>query len=175
MKTDMDTRPDDISPPCAEETAPAVRLERDSAGRLLARIDGAAETHKDLRLVRYFPWSMPDAYISVRTAEGRELAVLSDIDQLDAESRQVLEAELRDKVFNPRILRILEYNFEFGIASVKAETDRGQVQFQFRGRNAVRLLSSIRALIRDVDNNSYELADFNSLDPVSQRHLQRYF
>ena len=151
------------------------RLSRDPAGRLMVHFEGDDEPVADVRLVRYFPWSMPDGHISVRTEQGRELAVIACCDELDSDSRQVLEAELRDKVFNPRILRVLEFSHEFGISSVRAETDRGEVTFQFRGRNAFRMLSPTRALIRDVDSNTYELPDYNRLDPASKRHLRRYF
>jgi len=154
---------------------PVDRLERDAAGRLLVHFAGGDAPQTELRLVRYFPWSMPDAYVSVRDEQGRELAVITDLQELDADSRAVLEIELREKVFNPRILRIVEYSHEFGISSVKAETDRGPVTFQFRGRSAFRLLSPTRALIRDVDNNTYELPDYDRLDAASRRHLRRYF
>lgn len=151
------------------------RIERSAAGQVVAHLAGAEEPATDVRLVRYFPWSMPEAYVSIRTADGKEVAVLTDLDSLDPASREIAESELRDKAFNPKILRVLEYSHEFGIASIKAETDRGEVIFQFRGRHSIRLLSPTRALFRDVDSNTYELPDFNSLDTTSQRYLQRYF
>jgi hypothetical protein len=158
-----------------DPAARVARIERNTTGQLVAHLVAAAEPVPDVRLARYFPWSMPDAYVSVRTGEGREIAVLTDLDELDPASRKVVESELRDKIFNPKILRILEYKHEFGITSITAETDRGEVIFQFRGRHDIRLLSPTRALIRDVDSNTYELPDFNRLDPTSRRYLQRYF
>lgn len=174
----MDTKRDDNlaseasgSPLAARVT----RLERNASGQLVVHLAGGETPVTDVKLTRYFPWSMPDAYVSVRTDQGREIAVLTDLDDLDPDSRETLESELRDKVFNPKLLRILEYRHEFGISYVKAETDRGEVTFQFRGRHDIRLLSPTRALIRDVDSNTYELPDFNRLDPSSRRCLQRYF
>lgn len=174
----MDTKRDDNlaseasgSPMAARVT----RLERNASGQLVVHLAGGETPVTDVKLTRYFPWSMPDAYVSVRTDQGREVAVLTDLDDLDPDSRETLESELRDKVFNPKLLRILEYRHEFGISYVKAETDRGEVTFQFRGRHDIRLLSPTRALIRDVDSNTYELPDFNRLDPTSRRYLQRYF
>ena len=151
------------------------RIERDAGGQLVVRLAGGETPVTDAKLTRYFPWSMPDACVSVRTDQGREVAVLTDLDELDPDSRETLESELHDKVFNPKLLRILEYRHEFGISYIKAETDRGQVTFQFRGRHDIRLLSPTRALIRDVDSNTYELPDFSRLDPTSRRYLQRYF
>jgi len=151
------------------------RIERDAAGLMVVHLEGREEPVLDARLARCFPWSLSDAYLSVRDPEGREVALVRDLDDLDPESRQVAEAELRDKVFNPRIRRVLDCRHEFGISSITAETDRGKVTFQIRGRDDVRLLSPTRALFRDVDGITYEVPDFNRLDPASQRHLRRYF
>lgn len=150
-------------------------IERNKAGQIVVHLADGESPVTDVKIVRYFPWSLPDAYISVRTGKGEEVAMLADLEILDPASREVIESELRDKVFNPKILRILEYKQEFGITSVKADTDRGQVMFQFRGRHDIRLLSPTRAIIRDVDSNSYELPDYNALDPASRRYLRRYF
>ena len=151
------------------------RIERNAAGQLVLHLDDGDRPIVDVQLTRYFPWSMPDAYISVRDGDGREITMLETLDDLDAASRRVAEAELRDKVFNPKIHRVLDYKHEFGISSITAETDRGVVIFQFRGRHDIRLLSPTRALFRDVDGNTYELSDFRRLDPASQKHLHRYF
>ena len=155
--------------------ARVARIERNAAGQLVAHLADGDGPIVDVRLARYFPWSMPDVYVSVRSQDGREVAMLKSLDDLDPASREVAAAELRDKVFNPKILRILSYKHEFGVTSITAETDRGEAIFQFRGRHDIRLLSRTRALFRDVDGNVYELSDFRLLDPASQGYLQRYF
>ena len=151
------------------------RLERTETGQLAAILDPSGERMEDVRLARCFPWSLPQAYISVRNVVGNEICMLSTLDDLDPPSREIAETELRDKVFNPRIERILDCRHEFGISSITAQTDRGAVIFQIRGRDDVRFLSATRALFRDVDGNTYELPDYDKLDPISKRHLQRYF
>lgn len=171
----MDRQIDDSLTEYLGDSPRVIRIERGQTGQVVAHLSGADEPATDVKLVRYFPWSMPEGYVSIRTADGKELAMLTDLDVLDDASREVVESELRDKAFNPKIIRILEYSHEFGITSIKAETDRGEVIFQFRGRHAIRLLSPTRAIFRDVDSNTYELPDFNALDPTSQRYLQRYF
>ena len=171
----MDAKRNDCPTSDSSTAARVTRIERNPAGQLVVHLSGDETPVTDIKLTRYFPWSMPEAYVSVRTDQGREVAVLADLDELDPDSREILESELHDKVFNPKLLRILEYRHEFGISYIKAETDRGQITFQFRGRHDVRLLSPTRALIRDVDSNTYELPDFNRLDPASRRYLQRYF
>ena len=151
------------------------RIERDEGGHLVLHLKDADAPINDVQLTRYFPWSMPETYIAIRDSDGGEVVMLRTLDELDPASRKIAEAELRDKVFNPKIHRVLDYKHEFGISSITAETDRGEVIFQFRGRRDVRQLSPTRALFRDVDGNTYELSDFSRLDPVSQRYLHRYF
>ncbi len=173
-----DATPDDrpLSWPADPDPGERVsRIERNAVGQLVVHLAGGKPPVTDVKLTRYFPWSMPEAFISVRTSQGGEVALLADLDQLDPASRAIVEAELRDKVFNPKLLRILDYNHEFGISSMTAQTDRGRVIFQFRGREDIRLLSPTRALIRDVDGNTYELPDLDGLDPASRSHLSRYF
>ncbi|MHC4562508.1 MAG: DUF1854 domain-containing protein [Planctomycetota bacterium] len=160
----------------AKAAAPCVeRIERNDAGQLIVHLAGGGEPIIDVKLVRYFPWSLPSAYISVRDGEGREVVMLESLDDLDPASREVASRELEEKVFNPKITRILQHKREFGITNVTAETDRGPVEFQFHGRDDVRILSSTRALFRDVDGNTYEIADLSQMDTASRRYLNRYF
>jgi hypothetical protein len=100
--------------------------------------------------------------------------LLTTLDDLDEASRAIIQQELRDKVFNPKITRIVEHSTEFGITSVTAETDRGPLIFQIRTRDDVRILSASRLLFRDADGNTYEVADVTALDAVSQKFLENY-
>ena len=157
------------------------RPERSSAfcatrpGNWWCSIDGRAEPVVDARVARCFPWSLPDYYVAIRDKEGKELALLATLDDLDAASRQVVREELADKVFNPKIHRITDHRNEFDVISITAQTDRGEVTFQIRSRDDVRMLSDTRALFRDADGNTYELTDLNALDPASRKWLEDYF
>ena len=151
------------------------RISRNEAGQLTVWLRGKDDPVIDARVIRCFPWSTPDSYLSIHNADGKEAAMLKSLDDLDGASREVVEEELRDKVFNPKILRILDFKEEFSITSVTAETDRGKVTFQIRNRDDVRVLTASRALFRDVDGNTYELADIALLDRRARRHLEKYF
>jgi len=155
--------------------ARVISIERNSAGQLVVRLEERDDPVVDVKVVRCFPWSVPDGYVSVRDADGKEVAMFRSLDDLDAASRKVVDEELRDKVFNPKILRIVDYKHEFGVTQIQAETDRGEVTFQIRSRDDIRILSAKRALFRDVDGNTYELPDVTALDATGRKHLQRYF
>jgi hypothetical protein len=151
------------------------RIERNDAGKLVVHFVGRDEPLVDARLARYFPWSLPGAYISVRDADNHEVVMLKELDELDDASRELAEAELADKIFNPKILRIVSHKREFGVTTLHAQTDRGRVEFQFHGRDDIRILSPTRALFRDVDGNTLELPDITQLDPLSRKFISRYF
>lgn len=150
-------------------------IQRNAAGQLVIRLEGRDDPVVDAKIARCFPWSMPDGYICIRDGDGKELALLKTLEQLPSEMRRIVETELCDKVFNPQIRRVTECKHEFGVTSITAETDRGAVTFQTRGRDDVRILSTTRALFRDVDGNTYELADLSELDRTSRRHFSKYF
>lgn len=165
------------TPPLPDPTQGAAvvdRIERDAAGRVIVHLQGSDEPVEDARIARCFPWSLPDVFISIRNAEGKEIALLRSTDELDPGSRAVVEADLQEKIFNPHIRRVLSYKSEFGVISVTAETDRGEVTFQIRGRDDVRPLSEGRLLFRDVDGNTYELPDAEQLDKTSRKHLSEF-
>ncbi len=151
------------------------KIERDPRGELVAHLHGQVEPIRDVKVARCFPWSLKEGYISVRDKEGKEIALLTSLEGLDPASRGVIEQELRDKVFVPKIRRITEYKAEFDVVYISAETDRGEVTFQIGNSDDVRVLSPTRALFRDVDGNLYEVEDLAALDRVSQKHIEQYF
>jgi hypothetical protein len=150
-------------------------ITRNEVGQLVVRIEGRDEPVVDARIARCFPWSLPETYVSIRTKDGKELALVKTLDELDEASRSLVRQELHDKVFNPRITRIVDHKSEFGVTSITAETDRGRVIFQVRTRDDVRVLSATRLLFRDADGNTYEVADSSALDAASRKFLQDYF
>jgi len=152
-----------------------VRLERNGRGELTAHIPGLDAPAEKVGVARCFPWSLDQEYISVRDSDGKELVLLRTLDGLDAETVALIERELRERFFVPKIHQVVNHSAEFGIISITAETDRGQVDFQIRDREDVRLLPGFRAVFRDVDGNVYEVPDMTTLDAASRKHLEQYF
>jgi hypothetical protein len=173
MPPEENQKPVSPPPPPGESVVQSVAL--NELGQIVLRIVGREEPFMDVRVARCFPWSLPETYISICDKEGKELVLLRDLLHLPPESRELIRRELRDKVFSPRIQRVLSCKSEFGVTSITALTDRGEVTFQVRSREDIRILSPTRAIFRDADGISYELADIKSLDPVSQRHLRDFF
>jgi len=159
----------------AGEAGEPLRLERNAKGQLVAWLGETEEPVDNVRVARCFPWSREGEYVAVCDADGKELVLLTTLEGIEGPTRELIEEELRDKFFVPKILRISDYKAEFDVVSISAETDRGTVTFQIHSRDDVRVLSPGRALFRDVDGNVYEVPDFSSLDRSSQKHIEQYF
>ena len=151
------------------------RIELDEAGRLVVHVAGRDEPIVDAKVSRCFPWTSPDRHVAVVDADGEEVVLLETLDELSEADRRVVDRHLTTNVFNPVIRRVVSQKHEFGITSITAETDRGEVTFEIRSRDDVQKLSATRALFRDADGNHYELPDINELDPASRRRVEHYF
>ncbi len=158
-----------------DNQAELIRIERDGRGELAAWLRGRKEPEKNVKIARCFPWSVQEGYISIRNKDGKEIVLLNGLDGVEPKTREIIEQELRDKVFVPKIQRVTKHTAEFDVIYITAETDRGEVTFQIRSRDDVRLLSARRAILQDVDGNVYEVADIEALDHVSRKHLEQYF
>ena len=147
------------------------RIECDSSGKLRVFLADCDDPIENAQIARCFPWSFPQDYISVRDGAGKEVTLLDSLDTLDEASREVILTELRHKIFNPCITSISACDIEFGVTTISAGTDRGDVTFQVASRDDVRYLTATRLLLQDVDANTYEIPDMTSLDTDSRRCL----
>ena len=57
------------------------RIERNSAGDLVLYLRGLDAPTVGVTLARCFPWTLPESYISVRSAEGREIVLLTTLEE----------------------------------------------------------------------------------------------
>jgi len=121
---------------------------------------------------RLFPISGLDKYITLLDDEGVEKAIVRDISQLLPESRAVLERSLQEYYMIPRILRFVRMTEQFKIWMWTVETDRGEYTFEIRDyNNNVKQLFDGRILIRDANDNRYEIPNVNALDAKSRQMI----
>jgi hypothetical protein len=126
----------------------------------------------DVRLRRAFPWSMPDQFISVRSADGKELLLIEDSSRLPDETKQLIDQYLRQNSFIPRISRINSVNLRFGYQQWDVLTDRGEAQFRVQEREDIRFLPDGRFTLRDADGNIYEMPPLNEMDAHSRKAVE---
>ncbi len=126
------------------------------------------EVFKDMELRRMFPVSGKNKYIAVIDGDGNEQAMIRDISNLDEKSRKAVNDCLEEYYMMPRILKFTEMTDKFGIWMWTAITDKGEVKFEIRNHiTAVKPLFDNRVLIKDANDNRYEIPDYTKLDKHS--------
>ncbi len=130
------------------------------------------EKFTELELHRMFPITGLRQYISLVDKDGEEIAVIRNIDDLLPNSRKVVEDALTEYYMIPRITRFIKMSEKFKIWMWTAETDRGVYTFEIRNHiTAVKPLYDGRVLIKDANDNRYEIPDVNKLDKKSFKML----
>lgn len=121
---------------------------------------------------RLFPVSGLTRYITLLDEDGVEKAVIRNIDDLMDESRDVIINCLQEYYLIPKIIRLLQSSEKYGILKWKVETDRGIKEFDIKNRHHdIKTFYDGRVLVRDSDDNRYEIPDYNKLDKKSLKLL----
>ncbi len=117
---------------------------------------------------RLFPRSGLTKYISLVDADGHEKAIIRDLDTLMPESRAVVQESLDEYYLIPKITALLGRQERFGLLKWTVMTDRGEHSFEIRNIfRDIKVLYDGRVLIRDSDDNRYEIPDIKKLDSNS--------
>lgn len=128
------------------------------------------EKFYELELHRMFPITGLTKYIALMDSEGNEIAVIRDINDLMPESREVVENCLREYYMIPRITSFIKMSERFKIWMWTAQTDKGICTFEIRNHlTAIKPLYDGRVLIKDANDNRYEIPDVNALDKHSKK------
>jgi hypothetical protein len=143
---------------------------RDAAAGLSLRV--GHEEWTGVRVSLAFPLTMRSRYIVVKDRDDNELGILRDLAELGEESQRVVREELAKAYFIPQITRIASIEEQFGITTWKVETDRGPRVFEVRERRDVRFIGPDHMIIKDVDGNRSEIANYRRLDQASITRLE---
>lgn len=145
---------------------------RTEGGFISLEFDG--KKWERVQVIRLFPFTEPDQFISIRTVEERskEIGVIEDMKKVSKETRKMLEEQLKLHYFTPVIQKVLDIKDEYGYAYFHVMTDRGECRFTINmGGNAVVRLTDTRLLITDLDENRFEIPDVLQLSQKEQRKL----
>ncbi len=154
-------------------SAPAFKLSRDAAGRLVLT-DAEGVAHAGVVPVRAFPISTPAEGLSLIGEDGHEVAWIDRLDELPAELRQLLEAELAQREFMPKIIRITAVSSFATPSRWQITTDRGDTELLLKAEEHIRRLPGNALLIADAHSVSYLIRDTGELDKHSRRLLERF-
>ena len=131
---------------------------------------------EDLEPRRLFPFSDPNMYITLLDDKEQEVGFVRDLTEIDDDSRKALEECFAEYYMIPKISALLESVDKFGSLNWVVETDRGRVAFQIRNRHSdiKQMGRSNRVIIRDANDNRYEIPDYTTLDAHSKHLLFSY-
>jgi hypothetical protein len=149
-----------------------VSFTRSQGGLLQAVIN--KEMYLEIVLHQAFPFSRPAQYISVWTKDDQELGIIQDIEELDYESKNEIEQELRIRYIIPIVTKILSINEESGLWIFQLVTDRGDLKlFMQNIHEHIQLIGTKRMVVTDMDGNRCEIPDIHLLDSHSLKELQK--
>ncbi len=136
--------------------------------------DGTVYENLEPRML--FPVSNKTMYITLLDKGEKELGFVRDLEELDTDSKDALNACFTEYYMVPKILSVTDCVDKFGTLKWTVVTDHGEISFMIKNRHSdiKRLPASERIIIRDSNDNRYEIEDCNALDARSQRLLFAY-
>ncbi len=169
----------DSSLPEAGESSPELQFLpaetlhfRHEGSRLQMRKQGE-EDWQGVSVVRLFPFSESEGWISVLDEKGKEIGILRELRGLSLEDRASVREELARRYLVPEIRRILSCRQRFDLVEWTVQTDRGKATFLTRNfRQQVNEPLPRRLTFTDVEGNRYDVPDLAALDPQSRRWLE---
>ena len=131
----------------------------------------AKEDEVAVRILLAAPLTEGSHVVSIMHAtEKRELALLFTLDDLDEDSRLIINEEIRKRYFLPKIEKVNSIDIYLGDYYWDVVTDRGTKKFTLSTPVVnIRWLSDTRLLLNSADGLHYELPDITRLDQESQR------
>lgn len=136
--------------------------------------DGTVYDNLEPRML--FPFTNHTMFISLLNADEREVGFVRSLTEIDEDSRKALEACFREYYMIPKISRVINCEDKFGTLKWTVDTDRGVITFQIKNRHSdiKNLRGTARIIIRDSNDNRYEIPDYTVLDAHSNRMLFSY-
>jgi hypothetical protein len=149
------------------------QIQRNPFGQLVfTGADGVA--HTGVEPARSFPITAPREGISILSGDGHELAWIPDLDQLDNESRGLIEAELEVREFMPEIARITGVSGYATPCTWHVETNKGDTSFTLKAEEDIRRLAPPTLMIMDKRGIQFLIRNPRALDATSRRILDRF-
>ncbi len=140
----------------------------------LVLVTAAGERHTGVQVVRAFPISGPEEGFALLDPEGRELAWVDRLDELDPPARALAEAALAGREFLPEILQLRAVTGHATPSTWSVLTDRGETRFVLAAEEDIRRLGQGRFLISDSAGVQYLVRDVEKLDRASRRLMDRF-
>lgn len=130
----------------------------------------SGEKYYDLEPRRLFPVSGLTKYITLLDSEGEEQFIIRQISNMEPEQAEMLVGCLEEYYRIPKITRLVSRSEKFKIWLWNVETDRGDYTFEIINHlQSMKLFYDKRILIKDANDNRYEIPNVYELDKHSQK------
>ncbi len=149
-------------------------LEPDASGGLIFT-SSAGTRHEKAKPVRLFPFTDPNAWISIVSAENKELFMIEQLSSLPDAQQKVLREALAGREFVPVIRSIDRVSRAANGYNWSVTTDRGPTVFLIEGDESIQQLGDSRLVVVDSRNTRYLIPNVNALDKKSRQRLERYY
>ncbi len=130
-----------------------------------------------VNIIRTFPLSDADRLLSVRLADGKqeEIGIIDDISDFDEATVELLQKHLKLRYFRPKIKKLISVKEQFGYTYWTVETDVGLVKFASSSGSAGSVIRHKKGvIIKDSNNNRYELEDLSVLSAKELKKIDLY-
>ncbi len=130
-------------------------------------------SYENLEPLRLFPVSGITKFISLLDENGKEIAIIRDTDNLMPDSKKAVLECLESYYIIPKIKKIISRVEKYGNITWTVATDRGEHSFAILNTSIdIKTLYDGRILIRDSNDNRYEIENVNNLDKDSLNLLK---
>ena len=138
--------------------------------------DGAAVSYERVFLHRAFPYELPEQYVSVLQEENKEIGIIYDIADFDADAVELLRGELERKYYAPVLTEIKSVKERYGFSYWKAKDDSGRdISFTMKDTyKNIKHITGDEIVLVDVDGNRYAVKSVSSLSAKSYRRIELY-
>lgn len=156
-----------------KQAATEFRLRRNNFQQLVL-MTNEGEEMVDVRPVRAFPIQSPSKGISLVLENGQEVAWIDDLNDLQQNERDLIDAELEGREFMPEIQKIIGVTSFSTPCTWQVETDRGNTDFVLKGDEDIRRIGASSLLIADNHGIHFLIRDMFAIDKHSRKILDRF-
>ncbi len=130
----------------------------------------SGEKFTDLEPRRLFPVSGLSQYITFLDENGEEQFILRNIENMEESQRKLLLDCLEEYYRIPKITRLISRSEKHKIWLWNVETDKGEYTFEIINHiQSMRMFYDKRILIKDGNDNRYEIPNIYEMDKRSQK------
>ena len=149
---------------------------RETVGGFVAvTVNGEDKGH--VNIIRTFPLSDADEYLSVRLPDGKqeEIGLIEKLSDFPEDVVSIISKQLKLRYFMPRITKIIEVKEEYGYTYWTVETDKGKAKFASSSGSAGAVIRhNSGVIVKDSNENRYIIEDLDKLTPKELKKLDLY-